>query len=67
MTTIDPPAINDDWVAWRARVDERLRSIERHGATKEDLAKLKEALTWRIILAMGGFATIVTVLDRLLP
>ena len=67
MTTVDPPAINDDWVAWRVRVDERLRSIERHGATKEDLAKLKEALTWRIILAMGGFATIVTVLDRLLP
>ena len=67
MTTVDSPAINDDWVAWRARVDERLRGIEKYGATKEDLAKLKEALTWRIILAMGGFATIVMVLDRLLP
>ncbi|MCY3932062.1 MAG: hypothetical protein OXH70_10100 [Acidobacteria bacterium] len=59
----DFPALNEDWIAWRARVDETLR----HVATKEDLANLREALTWRILLAMGGFATIVTVLDRLLP
>lgn len=64
------PALDEDWIAWRARVDETLR----HVATKEDLAnlreelaKMKEALTWRILLAMGGFATIVTVLDQLLP
>ncbi len=73
-TGAETPALNEDWIAWRARVDEKLR----HVATKEDLANLKanlkediaslrEALTWRILLAMGGFATIVTVLDRLLP
>ena len=59
----DFPALNEDWIAWCARVDETLR----HVATKEDLANLREALTWRILLAMGGFATIVTVLDRLRP
>ncbi len=73
-TRTETPELNQDWVAWRARVDETLR----HVATKEDLArlrgelageiaKLREVLTWRILLAMGGFATIVTVLDRLLP
>ena len=62
-TTTGTPELSEDWIAWRARVDETLR----HVATKEDLAKLREALTWRILLAMGGFATIVTVFDRLLP
>ena len=62
-TEAEAPPFSEDWIAWRARVDEKLR----HVATKEDLANLREALTWRILLAMGGFATIVTVLDRLLP
>ena len=73
-TGTDSPTLNQDWIAWRARVDEALR----HMATKEDLAnlrgdiardmaRLREVVTWRLLLAMGGFATIVTVLDRLLP
>lgn len=66
----DFPALNEDWIAWRARVDETLRHVatkEDLANLREDLANLREALTWRILLAMGGFATIVTVLDRLLP
>ncbi len=44
-TTATPPR-NEDWIAWRARIDERME----HVATKADLANLK---VWM-------FATMVT-------
>lgn len=42
------PNITDDWLAWRqdmdgwrAGIDEKLRSIEKNGATKEDVANMR--------------------------
>ena len=66
MTATDPPAINEDWIAWRARVDERLTRIETtlpFLATKEDLANTKWALLAAIV-AVGG---LVVAALKLLP
>ena len=59
MTTADTPTITDDWIAWRARVDEKLK----HVALKEDLERLK---VWVIItqISVGG---LIVAAIKLLP
>ena len=49
-TASDQPTISEDWVAWRARVDETLR----HVATKEDLAHLK---VWMLLTSLTTSVT----------
>ena len=41
-------------------------AVAEHAATKADLAELKEALTWRVFLIVGGLLTLATALGRLL-
>lgn len=48
-----PPEMNQDWVAWRARVDEKFE----HVATKADLERLK---VWMILTSLTVGALIVT-------
>lgn len=66
MTTMDPPR-NEDWVAWRGRVDERLQ----HMATKADLADLKvwmlKTMVTTMITTMIGFGALIVAAIRLLP
>ncbi len=64
------PNITDDWLAWRqdmdvwrAGIDEKLRSIEKNGATKEDLANLRLWVVLTVIAVQGAFFG----LSRLLP
>ena len=48
-------------------VTETIRSaVDQNAATKADLAELKEALTWRVFLVVGGLLAVATALDRLL-
>ena len=48
-------------------VTETIRAaVEQNAATKADLAELKEALTWRVFLIVGGLLALVTALNRLL-
>ena len=67
MTTVDPPAISDDWVGWCARVDERLRGIERHGATKADLANLKSSLLVTMVVLQVSIGGLIVAAIKLLP
>ena len=66
VTTADPP-LTDDWVAWRARVDERLQ----HMATKADLADLKvwmlKTMITTMVTSMIGFGALTVAAIRLLP
>ncbi len=50
-TPSDQPTFSEDWVAWRARVDETLR----HVATKEDLAHLK---VWMLLTSLTTSVTV---------
>lgn len=48
-------------------VTETIRTaVDQNAATKADLAELKEALTWRVFLIVGGLLAVATALDRLL-
>ncbi len=66
VTTVDLPQ-TDDWVAWRARIDERLQ----HTATKADLADLKvwmlKTVVTTMITTMIGFGALIVAAIRLLP
>ena len=42
------------------------RAVDENAATKADLAELKEALTWRVFLIVGGLLAIATAVNRLL-
>ena len=46
-TTLNPPG-TDDWVAWRARIDERME----HVATRADLANLKVWMVTTMVATM---------------
>lgn len=65
-TTADPPR-TDGWVAWRARVDERMQ----HMATKADVADLKawmlKTMVTTTVTAMIGFGALIVAAIRLLP
>ena len=66
VTTADPPR-RDDWVAWRARIDERMQ----HMATKADLADLKvwmlKTMVTTMVTTMIGFGALIVAAIRLLP
>ena len=66
-TTAPVPPQTDDWVAWRARIDERLQ----HMATKADLADLRvwmlKTMVTTTITAMIGFGALIVAAIRLLP
>ncbi len=66
VTTADPPR-TDDWVAWRARIDERLQ----HTATKADLTDLKvwmlKTMVTTMVTTMIGFGALIVAAIRLLP
>ena len=48
-------------------VTETIRTaVDQNAATKADLAELKEALTWRVFLIVGGLLALFTTLNRLL-
>ena len=48
-------------------VTETIRTaVDQNAATKADLGELKEALTWRVFLIVGGLLALATALDRLL-
>ena len=47
VTTADLPR-NEDWVAWRARIDERME----HVATKADMANLKVWMVTTMVATM---------------
>jgi len=59
MTTVDQPIITDDWIAWRARVDEKLK----HVALKEDLERVK---IW-VILTQISVGALVVAAIKILP
>lgn len=72
MATVEhhTPNITDDWLAWRqdmdvwrVGIDEKLRSIEKNGATKEDLANLRLWVVLTVTAVQGAFFG----LSRLLP
>ncbi len=47
-------------------ITETIRAaVDENAATKADLAELKEALTWRVFLIVGGLLALVTALNRL--
>ena len=47
-------------------VTETIRAaVDENAATKADLAELKEALTWRVFLIVGGLLAIATAVNRL--
>ncbi len=66
MTTVDLPR-SEDWVAWRARIDERME----HVATKADLADLRvwmlRTMVTTMITTMIGFGALIVAAIRLLP
>ncbi len=66
VTTADLPQ-TDDWVAWRARVDERMQ----HMATKADVADLKvwmlKTMVTTTVTTMIGFGALIVAAIRLLP
>ena len=66
VTTAIPPQ-TDDWVVWRARIDERLE----HMATKADLADLKvwmlKTMVTTMVTTMIGFGALIVAAIRLLP
>ncbi len=66
LTSAAPPH-TEDWIAWRGRVDERLR----HMATKADLADLKvwmlKTMVTTMITTMIGFGALIVAAIRLLP
>lgn len=62
LTSAAPPH-TEDWIAWRGRVDERLR----HMATKADLADLKVWMVKTMITTMIGFGALIVAAIRLLP
>ena len=66
VTTADPPR-TDDWVAWRARIDERMQ----HMATKADVADLKvwmlKTMVTTTVTTMIGFGALIVAAIRLLP
>ena len=39
-------------------------AVHQNAATKADLAELKEALTWRVFLIVGGLLALATALNR---
>ena len=46
-------------------VTETIRAaVHQNAATKADLAELKETLTWRVFLIVGGLLAVATALDR---
>lgn len=48
-------------------VTETIRTaVDENAATKADLAELKEALTWRVFLIVGGLLAIATAVNRVL-
>lgn len=48
-------------------VTETIRTaVDENAATKADLAELKEALTWRVFLIVGGLLAIATAANRVL-
>ena len=47
VTTVDLPR-NEDWVAWRARIDERME----HVATKADMANRKVWMVTTMVATM---------------
>ena len=71
MTTVEltsaAPPQTEDWIEWRARIDERLQ----HTATKADLADLKvwmvKTLVTTMITTMIGFGALIVAAIRLLP
>ena len=66
VTTVHLPR-NEDWVAWRARIDERMK----HVATKADLADLRvwmlRTMVTTMITTMIGFGALIVAAIRLLP
>ena len=62
LTSAAPPH-TEDWIAWRGRVDERLR----HMATKADLADLKVWMLKTMVTTMIGFGALIVAAIRLLP
>ncbi len=50
VTTVDLPR-NEDWVEWRARIDERME----HVATKADMANLK---VWMVATMVATMFTV---------
>lgn len=66
VTTADPPR-TDDWVAWRARIDERMQ----HMVTKADLADLKvwmlKTMVTTTVTTTIGFGALIVAAIGLLP
>lgn len=55
-----------DSVQAEAVTDTIRTAVDQNAATKADLAELKEALTWRVFLIVGGLLALFTALNRLL-
>jgi len=55
-----------DSVQAEAVTDTIRTAVDQNAATKADLAELKEALTWRVFLIVGGLLALFTTLNRLL-